>query len=159
DPGASREQAVLTALQQRENSLAKKLGASVTLLGFPNANGVDFRPVLEGRDANSAGDAYDDATKVFLHGRADYSFGTIGGDEYARAAVPVKDGFVLAVRRPIDEIPSAVHAVRTAFLTAALAGLALTLILAIPLAGRIVARLRRLRQAALRMAQEGPGVE
>ena len=46
---------------------------------------------------------------------------------------------MLVVRRPIDEIPSAVHAVRTAFLTAALAGLALTLILAIPLAGRIVA--------------------
>ena len=66
---------------------------------------------------------------------------------------------MLVVRRPIDEIPSAVHAVRTAFLTAALAGLALTLILAFPLAGRIVRRLRRLRQAALRMAQEGPHVD
>jgi signal transduction histidine kinase len=159
DPNAQKEQAVVAAVQQNETSLAKKLGASVTLLGFPDANGVDFHAVLPGRDANSAGDAYDDATKVFRDGRADYSFGTIDGDEYVRAAVPIKKGFVLAVRRPIDEIPSAVHAVRTAFLTAAMAGLALTLVLAFPLAGTIVARLRRLRQAALRMAQEGPGVE
>ena len=41
------------------------------------------------------------------------------------------------------------HAVRTAFIDAALAGLALTLILAIPLAATLVRRLRRLREAAL----------
>ena len=69
-------------------------------------------------------------------------------------AIPIKKGFVLVVRRPIDEIPSAVHAVRTAFLTAALAGLALTLILAIPLAGRIVARLRRPARGG---TADGPG--
>jgi signal transduction histidine kinase len=76
-------------------------------------------------------------------------------------AVPFRNGgtwYVLAVRRRIDEIPGAVNTVRNAFLTAALAGLALTLILAIPLAATIVRRLRRLRQAALRLAQEGPGV-
>ena len=49
--------------------------------------------------------------------------------------------------------------VRTAFIYAALAGLALTLILAIPLAATIVRRLRRLRQAALQLAKEGPAVE
>jgi signal transduction histidine kinase len=109
--------------------------------------------------AIAQGDAYDDATDTYRTGNGRFSFGTIAGVDNARAALPVKKGFVLVVRRPIDEIPSAVHAVRTAFLTAALAGLALTLILAIPLAGRIVARLRRLREAALRMADEGPYVE
>ncbi|HEY1510424.1 MAG TPA: HAMP domain-containing sensor histidine kinase [Solirubrobacteraceae bacterium] len=150
---------VVAEVQQNEASLAKKLGATVTVLGFPDANGR-FRPVLPGRDAvTAAGDAFDDASRVFRTGKPVYTFGTIDGDEYARATLPIKKGFVLAVRRPIDEIPSAVHAVRTAFLTAALAGLVLTLILAIPLAGRIVRRLRRLREAALRLAQEGPGVE
>jgi signal transduction histidine kinase len=156
DQHYAEEVAVSNVVQEKEASLSKKLGASVTLLGFPDATG-HFRPVLSGRDRlNSSGDAFDDATRVFRSGKAVYSFGTIDGGEYARAALPVKSGFVLAVRRPIDEIPSAVHAVRTAFLTAALAGLALTLILAIPLAARIVRRLRRLREAALQLAQEGP---
>jgi signal transduction histidine kinase len=59
--------------------------------------------------------------------------------------------YVLIVRRPIGEIPAAVRAVAKAFLYAALAGLALTLILAIPLASRIVRRLRRLRESALQL--------
>jgi signal transduction histidine kinase len=52
-----------------------------------------------------------------------------------------------------------VAVVHTAFITAAIAGLALTLILGIPLAARLVRRLRRLRQAALHLANEGPEVE
>ena len=159
DKKLGKETHVRDEVQQGETSLGKRLGASVTLLGFSDANGLGFRPVVR-RDASIAqGDAYDDATEVFRTGKGRFSFGTIDGVDNARAALPIKKGFVLVVRRPIDEIPSAVHAVRTAFLTAALAGLALTLILAIPLAGRIVARLRRLREAALRMAQEGPYVE
>jgi signal transduction histidine kinase len=146
-------------LQQRQAALARRLGASVTLLGFPEANGHPL-PVWppHGNDSSEV-DPYDDATRVFQTGKAFYSFGSLDGAEYVRAAVPVRKGFVLAVRRPIDEIPAAVHAVRTAFLTAALAGLALTLILAIPLAATLVRRLRRLRQAALQLAQEGPHVE
>jgi signal transduction histidine kinase len=160
DKHFSDEAAVVAAVHQNEASLAKKLGATVTLVGFPDAQGRYYRPAVPGGDsANSTGDAFDDATSVFEKRKSVYTFGSVDGAEYARAAVPIKKGFVLAVRRPIDEIPSAVHAVRTAFLTAALAGLALTLILAFPLAGRIVRRLRRLRQAALRMAQGGPGVE
>jgi signal transduction histidine kinase len=81
--------------------------------------------------------------------------------EFSRAALPFNiDGltYVLAVRRPIDEIPAAVRAVAKAFVTAALAGIALTLILGIPLAARIVRRLRRLRQAALQLARGAPEV-
>jgi signal transduction histidine kinase len=67
--------------------------------------------------------------------------------------------YVLAIRRSISEIPAAVAAVRTAFLTAALAGFGLTLLLGIPLSATLVRRLRRLRQSALKLAREGPGVE
>jgi signal transduction histidine kinase len=63
------------------------------------------------------------------------------------------------VRKPLNEVSSAVAAVRTAILDAALVAAALTLLLAIPFAGTLVRRLRLLRQAALRLAQEGPTVE
>ncbi|MBV9472961.1 MAG: HAMP domain-containing histidine kinase, partial [Solirubrobacterales bacterium] len=43
-------------------------------------------------------------------------------------------------------------------ITAALAGIALTLVLGIPLAATLVRRLRRLRQAAVRLADGGPGL-
>jgi signal transduction histidine kinase len=49
--------------------------------------------------------------------------------------------------------------VRTAFFVAALVALVLTLLLGIPLSARIVRRLRRLRQAALQLAEGGPPVE
>ena len=48
---------------------------------------------------------------------------------------------------------------RSAFITAALAGLALSLILGIPLSATLVRRLRRLREAALELTHEWPGVE
>ena len=63
---------------------------------------------------------------------------------------------MLAIRKPLNEVNAAVHAISTAFLYAALAGLALTLLLAIPLSGKLVSRLRRLRQAALQLAQGRP---
>jgi signal transduction histidine kinase len=49
--------------------------------------------------------------------------------------------------------------VRRAFIYAALAGLALTLILGIPLSATIVRRLHRLRQAATQLAHDGPPVK
>jgi signal transduction histidine kinase len=67
--------------------------------------------------------------------------------------------YVLAIRKPIPEVAGAVAVVRRAFITAALAGLVLTLILGIPLAARLVRRLRNLSQAALRLADGGPAVE
>jgi signal transduction histidine kinase len=112
------------------------------------------------KDAESLeSDPYSDAAQAFRTRLTVYSFGSIGGKEYARVAIPIGTNYVLAVRKPIDEVPAAVAVVRKAFITAALAGLALTLILAIPLAATIVRRLRRLRQAALQVAREGPAVE
>jgi signal transduction histidine kinase len=119
--------------------------------------------LLRPRDDSEFDDTYSDVAKAFRTGHARYSFGTVDGGEYARAAIPftTRDHvrYVLAVRKSIGEIPDVVGVVRRAFLDGALAGLALTLILGIPLSARLVRRLRRLREAALELARGGPTVE
>jgi signal transduction histidine kinase len=62
---------------------------------------------------------------------------------------------VLFVRVPISEIGPSVAAVRRAFEIGALVAILLTVLLAIPLAGTLVSRLQRLRQAALQLAIGG----
>jgi signal transduction histidine kinase len=153
----------LDQLSDQTRAMAARIGAAVSVLGYPDPNGQAI-PLLTGRNqpAIVADDPLDDVASAFRTHRAQYTFGSIKGTDYARAAIPFHEGtftYVLAVRRPIDEIPGAVNAVRTAFLTAALVALALTLIIGIPLSARIVRRLRRLRQAALQLAREGPAVE
>jgi signal transduction histidine kinase len=150
-------------LYQAQQQLGVRIGGSATVLGYPEASGLG-KPLLpdsrEGATVNA--DQFDDVARAFSTHRSVYSFGFISGDDYARAAIPFTAGgvrFVLAVRKPIDEIAGAVRTVRNAFITAALAGLLLTLILGIPLSARLVRRLRRLRQAALEVAQEGPEVD
>ena len=154
--------ATLDELSDQLRAMEARIGATVTVFDFPEANGRGT-PLLTGHNqpAVVAGDPLDDVAKAFRSGVAQYTFASIDGTDYARAAVPFREGdfrYVLAVRRPIDEIPAAVHAVRTAFVYAALAGLGLTLLLAIPLSGKLVWRLRRLRQAALELAQGSPAV-
>ncbi len=149
-------------LEQRIASLATQIGGTVYVLGYPSVNGTPSLIAASGAPAPF--DApFDDATKAFPARHSITSFGTIDGKEYARFARSFTDSrhiaYVLAVRKPIDEIPGAVRTVRTAFIYAALAGLALTLLLAIPLAATLVRRLRRLRESALEIAREGLPVE
>jgi signal transduction histidine kinase len=150
---------VLQALFTQRQLLASRIGATVNILADPGANGEGSHPLLP-RDSD---DAYGDVAVAFRTRHSTYSFGTIDGREYARAAVPFVGHdqilYVLAVRKPIDQIAGAVDVVRTAFLTAALAGLALSLILGIPLSATLVRRLRRLREAALELTHEWPRVE
>jgi signal transduction histidine kinase len=158
---------VLGAVIKQENSLQAATGAGeIALLGYPDSSGHNAQPIVVSPDADYVkADPRDDVARPFRTGYASYTFGSIGGTEYARAALPFTTSgpdpahWVLVVRKPLDTVNNAVAAVRTAFLYAALAGLALTLILVIPLSGRIVRRLQRLRQAALQLADEGPPVE
>jgi signal transduction histidine kinase len=155
-----------SALRATQRNLAGRIGSGtfVTVLGNPYpAKSEQGTPLLPPQTVDSAAqlDTYADATQAFRTHRAVASVGSINGTEFARVAIPFKaDGqpYVLAVRKPIGEISDAVHVVRSAFLYAALAGLALTVILGIPLAATLVRRLRRLRQAALVLAQQGPAV-
>jgi signal transduction histidine kinase len=154
---------------------ARALGArshvdanEVAVLGYPGGG----RPywVVASDPRFVAGDPADDALKAFADHRWNYTLGSIGDTDYARAAIPfttvdpygpyhLPQHWVLIVRKSLVEVSSAFSAVRTAFLVAALVALALTLMLGIPLSARLVRRLSVLRQAALRLAQEGPEVE
>jgi signal transduction histidine kinase len=171
DPNFKEGKAARHALAVQQQVLGTRIGATVELLDNPDVSGHGY-PVLPRTDPEVAqsdpdlirSDPYDDVAKAFLTGKPVEGFGSLGGTEYARVALPItighpKQRYVLAIRRPIDEVRDAVAVVHTAFITAAIAGLALTLILGIPLAARLVRRLRRLRQAALHLANEGPEVE
>jgi signal transduction histidine kinase len=157
-------------ISEQERSLQTATGATeVALLGYAEPSGRHSKVIVATTPSDIAQvDPYeDDVVKAFHSKGALYSIGTIGGIQYARAALPftteVPDGgseqWVLVVRKPLDTVNAAVATVRKAFLLAALAGLGLTLILGIPLSGTIVRRLRRLRQAALQLAAEGPPVQ
>ena len=147
-----------------QSRLGSRIGAAeVVLLGLPETTGRHAMPiVIWPADSDIAhDDGFSDAPKAFRSTKPVYTLGSIEGVEYARASLPFTTAspgggprarWVLAVRKPLNEVTAAVHAVRTAFLYAALAGVLLTLILAIPLSGTLVWRLRRLRQAALQLA-------
>ena len=63
DPHAADGDAERQQVSRLETSLGQRLGASVTLLGFPDAVG-HFRPVLKSDFAESVGDTYDDASEA-----------------------------------------------------------------------------------------------
>jgi signal transduction histidine kinase len=82
--------------------------------------------------------------------------------DVARVAVPTRAGgerIVVALRKPLDDVSAAAHDVRAAFTDAALAGLGIALLVGAGLAGTLLRRLRRLRAAALEVAEHGLGRE
>jgi signal transduction histidine kinase len=155
-----RAQRARSSVLAAQNALAIRLGAThVTLLGSFQPSGVGYVVAVTTPSPISDPDRSAAVATAYLSGRPVYGFTSIEDADYVRAALPIKiDGarYVLAVLKPITDIASAVSAVGRAFLYAALAGLGLTLILAIPLAATIVRRLRQLRTAALQLAVGGP---
>jgi signal transduction histidine kinase len=144
--------AIATALA----ALGGRAGAQVSLWGYPQLLIQSNLPV----DGSTASIRQVVRT-AFASGRTVKGFGSSANSDVAQVAVLVPIGatkYVLAASRPIPEIPGAVHVVRTAFIYAALAGIALTLILGIPLSATLLRRLQRLRMAAIRLAQGGPTV-
>lgn len=163
------------AIQLNLENLAEKVDANeINLLSASNAPRLVV--IYPEHSDIATDDSYRDVAQA-VRGRRPhpvYSFGTVDGTDYVQAALPfttraaraTPNGpivpathWVLAIRKKIDEIPGAVNAVAKAFFVAAVVALALTLILGIPLSARIVRRLARLRQAALRLAEGGPPVE
>jgi signal transduction histidine kinase len=137
------------------------------VLGSFTPNGTYFRALPRTGDndelANIGPDNYPDAVQAYRTGESVASATAVA----VRRAIPfskecpvgtqhVKTTYVLAVRKSIAEIPAVVHVVRRAFFDAALAALALTLLLGIPLSGRLVRRLRRLREVAIDAARDAP---
>ncbi|HUE27342.1 MAG TPA: HAMP domain-containing sensor histidine kinase [Solirubrobacteraceae bacterium] len=186
---AARGQAALRAsglvatarLSQAEKKLGEKVGAAeVAVLGYAEPSGRHLQMLVDARrqavvwpdEDLTRADLFDDAGRALRAKTPRYTLGSIGGVEYARAAIPFttpsvtlskgvfvpRQRWVLIVRKRLDEVSSAVSAVRTAFFVAALVALALTLLIGIPLSARVVRRLRRLRQAALQLAEGAPSV-
>ena len=157
------------AVQNQESQLFKQLGATLIVRGYVDASGHS-QPVLASNpsdvlgiqgDSDTSTGSYHDVARASSLGKPVYGFQSIAGREYVTAVIPLQGkqkGFFLAAHKPIDEIPDAVHAVGQAFLFAGLAGLGLSLLLGVPLAARLVRRLRRLRVSALAIADGGsPG--
>ena len=161
-------------LSRTEQRLSLQLGAqSMLLIGYIDQTGHG-RPIVPIGAPGAVGAAVtgadtasvpigslDDVQLAHRTARTVYSFGSAGGSQVARAAIwlkrPGQPAAVLVVRKSLDEIPGAVDAVRRALAIAVIAGLALTVLLAIPLAATLVRRLHRLRQAALELAIGGVG--
>lgn len=77
----------------------------------------------------------------------------------ARVTVPLEieaRRYLLELRKPLDNVTAAASDVRNAFTTAALAGLGIALLVGLAFAAHIARRLRRLRDAALDVAERGP---
>lgn len=139
------------------DALGGRAGATISLYAYPLVMIASDAP-SGSTDSLISGAV----TEAFQTDRTVESFGSGSDSDVAQVAVPIKivgTTYILAASRPITEIPGAVHVVRTAFIYAALAGIALTLILGIPLSATLLRRLQRLRIAALRLAQGGPAVE
>ncbi|HET9093831.1 MAG TPA: HAMP domain-containing sensor histidine kinase [Solirubrobacteraceae bacterium] len=98
---------------------------------------------------------WDDGYRAFV-ARDHYWVSFSQGGGTVRAAIYIKPAnAIVFVRSSLDEVGGAVAAVRRAFEIAAGVAIVLTLLIAIPLAGRLVRRLQRLRQAALQIAIGG----
>ncbi|HYF27312.1 MAG TPA: HAMP domain-containing sensor histidine kinase, partial [Baekduia sp.] len=133
--------------------LAARTNARVALVALEPYPRVDDADRI---DTETGPFATDDVYRVFIDRRTVESTTAQG----ARIAVPLRTGgrvaWVLAVRKPESDIEEVFAEVRGAFLTAALVGLAVALLLGVGLSSRLAVRLGRLRAVAQRLALEGP---
>src|SRR5436305_6532873 len=103
DPYAAEGRAERQALQQQQRALGERLGATVTLFGYPDISG-DAQPVIPTGEGTTAPSSSSEVAKAFRGHHRVSGLGTLEGTEVARVAVPLMiDGqrFVLSVRRPI----------------------------------------------------------
>ncbi len=148
------------------NELKQRLGTEdVDLIGYIDASGHGSLIGTSGMSDSGESvknDTVDVKTAFFekqgLY-RADLGYAHPNGQQMVRATIKLPRNSVLVVNKSIDDIPTAAKAVSRAFEVAALAGLLLTGLLAIPLAATLGRRLQRLREAAQRVASEGAGAE
>jgi signal transduction histidine kinase len=139
------------ALTKEARRLERRSGMEVAVV---DAGGR----VLATSDPDRSG-RFDDAVLALRENRVIRTTAVIDGESEARVALPTHRGFAVAVRTSLSGVRSAASVVRRAFVVAAAVSLAVALLLGIALAGRIVRRLRRLRDTALTVAKLGPLAE
>ncbi|MGH2861910.1 MAG: ATP-binding protein [Solirubrobacteraceae bacterium] len=154
--------AAVKDLLKWETHLENSLGAQHVVLCGPVDEKGNCHPVVPSdnqadptalADIAAAG-PFDDVQRAYATGGTHISFSPNGSTVRAAVWLPRARAVFLA-RSSLSEISDAVAAVRNAFEIAAGVAILLTLLLAIPLAGRLVSRLQRLRQAALQLAIGG----
>jgi signal transduction histidine kinase len=100
-----------------------------------------------------------DALRALRTGRTLRSTVGSGKEAEARVVVPTQGGFAIALHEQIGSARSAAGVVGRAFMVAVVVSLATALLLGTLLAGRVVRRLRSLRDTALKVAELGPAAE
>jgi signal transduction histidine kinase len=134
--------------------LARHNGAEVSVL---DRNGR----VLATTDPDNA-DVFTTAPKSLRSGKTQRAI--VGGGRRAEAEVTFpltirERRVVVAARKPVGNVSEASGVVRRAFTLAAAAGVAGALLVGLLLAGRMVQRIRRLRDTTLRVSEMGPEAE
>ncbi|MDX6657372.1 MAG: hypothetical protein QOH62_2165 [Solirubrobacteraceae bacterium] len=100
-----------------------------------------------------------DAVRALRTGHTLRSATGSGKEAETRVVVPTKGGFAIALHEPIGSARGAAGVVGRAFLVAGVVSLVIALLLGTLLAGRVVRRLRSLRDTALKVAELGPAAE
>src|SRR2546423_6441509 len=131
-------------------ALDRRTGARVAVFDGRGARVVDTRPELAFGPVPSTADADRPRGRVVAEQSA---------PDEARVAVPLHiEGrrYVLALRKPLDDVKAAARDVRRAFTTAALSGLAIALLAGLAFPTYLPRRLRGLRAATREGAQRRP---
>jgi signal transduction histidine kinase len=140
-------------------SLERRANARVVLFDAKLQAVVDTRPPIgvAQLDTQDARDPFGDAGLALKSGRPVSN--TVGGSQgVARVALPLNINgrrYVLALHERLGDVARSVDTVKHAFLNAALVGFATAVVIGIGLATTLLRRLRRLRDAALRLGARG----
>jgi signal transduction histidine kinase len=147
-------------LKSALNEITGALGATaIAFIGDVDADGSGHQiSDVPCNSSTGSVSSIGDVKTAYVKGETQFPVAT--NAQLVSAVIPLnlyykRSDAVLAVGKSIDEIPDAVSAVEQAFEIAAAVAILLIVVLAIPLAGTLVSRLQRLRQAALQLAIGG----
>jgi signal transduction histidine kinase len=141
------------ALARRARTLARGTGSQAFI--------VDARGVVLATTDPELNEPLDDARRAIALDRPVESIAGEGDGE-ARAAVPVRvegQRLAIALHKQLGDQSAAVTVVAQGLVVAVLVGLAVSLLLGVLMAGRIVRRIAALRRTALHVAELGPVAE
>jgi len=141
-------------LARLSRALARRTGGRVVVFDSHGQSLTNTDP---------APDSFEDVGQAAVRGKTVKSVASNGsGSDVARVAMPLRvrgHRYVIVLRKTLDDAPLAARVVKHAFLVASLAGLAIAVLLGVAITGRVLRRVRRLRDATSLVARRGPAVE
>jgi signal transduction histidine kinase len=141
-------------LRRAARLLRRRSGGEIIVLG-------PTEQILTGGDPESR-DGYPDGVAALRTGRVQRSVIDNGDERELAVALPVYVGrrpYALVLRRSLTDVRDSVSVVRRTFLLSAVISLAIAVLLSLVLTGRLVRRLRRLRDTVERVSRLGPEAE